>query len=1040
MTQNNQNTLIPNTESLNTFLRKHKIPPGEKRDKIVSTHTTLPGMYHTAGSYHIPQEKQQELYNSIYNHVCVGKKPLHLTESHKGFSYSPFIDDIDTRDSYENNPDLQRKYQEQDIKDYLSYLYESLEKYCELTDDQRYVYIFKKSKPALDTKSGKVKDGWHIMIPNLVAPYELFYLTRANRIMNTGVKELFEKLGYDNSIEDIIDKSVIEVNNWFMYTSGKPAKQPYKLKKIYRVENGNVLEVSRKHLGIVDDRQLIELFSVRNKTPNVILKDDVDIMEIYNKLPDACKSPRHHIKETKTKKESTSKHRPRNVIMNKTSYDIELIKKYVECLNPKRAERYDDWIRVGWCLHNIDWSLLESWIKFSKKSSKFNPGECEDLWYRMKDEGLGLGTLRMWAKNDNRKDYEAIRQQDATAILQRCIHKDHTRISEYIKAKYEDDFVCASLNNKEWYQFKGHRWQYIEDGWSLRENIATSIGYDFQDFAANCFKQMMELRTKSGGPSQMKHGNGQNMMELQQSEETCKQYYKIFTDLAHQLGNKGLLDSIMNECKYRFYDENFRKKLDENDNLLHFTNGVYDLAKDEFREGYPEDYLSLSTNIQYIEDPDEFDYEILAEIQDFFDQVLPEDCVKDYALTLMGSFLSGKNKEQKFYIWTGSGSNGKSMMVDLFQDSLGDYAGTISVSIFTKGRLDANAPSPAVAKLRGKRFVSLQEPEGDDKLHMGIIKQWVGGDKVQGRELNKAPIEFVMKAKFVLVCNDLPTIDSLDGGTWRRIRLLEYLSKFVDNPKKPGEFKIDRSLKDRMEKWREMFLWLLIQYHQKYKKSGIYEPKAVTKVTDEYKENSDFYSQFFNEHLEKDLNSKISGKDAYKYFKIWHKATYEGKKLVLRPNFEKHMSLLMGKLKGNNWHGYRYVEAESQDSDDEDTNQNIMIDDDDEQKSNNDANNNMYSNDIDYEIVEAEDIDNDNNDEDIGNPMQNIEEVYNIKPKKIKTKSIVKAGKHNIESNKLKKINTKLVKNVKYNQTQKGKRKIKHIILDSDAESGYESQ
>jgi P4 family phage/plasmid primase-like protien len=343
----------------------------------------------------------------------------------------------------------------------------------------------------------------------------------------------------------------------------------------------------------------------------------------------------------------------------------------------------------------------------------------------------------------------------------------------------------------------------------------------------------------------------------------------------------------------------------------------------------------------------------------------------------------------------------------LFKDCLGDYGGTISVSIFTKGRLDANAPSPAVAKLKGKRFVDLQEPEGDDKLHMGIIKQWVGGDTVQGRELNKAPIEFVMKAKFVLVCNDLPTIDSLDGGTWRRIRLLEFLSKFVDNPKKSNEFKIDRKLKDKMENWHEMFMWLLIQYHRRYKQSGIKEPPAVTRVTDEYKENSDFYSQFFNEHMEKDLNAKISVKDAYKYFKIWHKSTYEGKKLVLRQNFEKHMSMLMGKPKGSYWMGYQYVSPEDREEDDDDD---IKVAGKCNIESDAEDNNELYTNKIEYEIINESDIDSDSNSE---------AEV-----------KVVKKVKKNTESSKP----TKAIKS-------NGKKKKKTIIYyDSDSDSDSDSE
>jgi P4 family phage/plasmid primase-like protien len=1013
---NNKNNL-----NLIDFMKEYRIIPGEK---YKPTHTSLMCDSHHFGSYHIPSDMNHTLYNLIDLHVFEKKKDLSLTELHEGFKYGPLIDDIDTRDLYEDNPCLERKYSNNDIENYCIYLVSSLEKYCKLSDKQREVYVFQKSKPVLDKKSGMVKDGWHIMMPYLVAPYELFYLARGNRVMNTGVRELFENIGYTNDIDDIIDKCVIDQNGWFMYGASKPRKEPYKLTKIYKVKNGVATEFSKKNLIAKTNRDFIELFSVRNKEINVNYKDDVNIKHIYSKLPDVYRSNKH-VTANKRENHRVDRKRRNNIIKNKTSFDIKIVRKYVECLAPIRAYNYDNWIRVGWCLHNIDYSLLDSWIEFSKKaSSKFTPGVCEDEWDRMKNEGLGIGTLRMWARKDNSKMYEQIKQEDVEAVLESCLNKGHTNISTYIHAKYRDEFICADANSGDWYQFIGHRWKRIQNGWALRDRIANEIGFDFQDYAAKCYEKMIASRA------------GRQMNE-QQMTTVHQTYHKKFSELANRIGDTAMLNNIMNECKFRFYDEEFYNKLDENDSLIHFVNGVYDLDKDEFREGYPEDYISLSTNVEYrdSEDHDEYDQKILDQVFTFLSQVLPDEDVREYALTLMGSFLSGKNKEQKFYIWTGSGSNGKSMTIDLFQDCLGDYAGTISVSIFTKGRLDANAPSPAVAKLKGKRFVSLQEPENDDKLHMGVIKQWVGGDVVQGRELNKAPIEFVMKAKFVLVCNDLPTIDALDGGTWRRIRLLEYGSKFIDNPnpKKKNEFKIDRSLKEKMTEWHEMFIWLLLQYHRKYKRDGIREPPAVTRVTDEYKENSDFYSQFFNEHMEKEFNTKISVKETYNHFKTWHRTTYEGKKLVLKQNFEKHMSVLMGKPKGNYWFGYQYV-----DGDDPEDEELLIKDDNDNNNKNREGKlyteevdeDNLSSNELEYDVISDADIKDDDN-----NVIDEDDELISFKKpknKKSKSKKVDNKKKTN------KDIINELSKSTKY--IKKGGKKRKVIIIeDSDSDSDSDS-
>ena len=46
--------------------------------------------------------------------------------------------------------------------------------------------------------------------------------------------------------------------------------------------------------------------------------------------------------------------------------------------------------------------------------------------------------------------------------------------------------------------------------------------------------------------------------------------------------------------------------------------------------------------------------------------------------------IHGNNKEEKFYIWTGHGSNGKSKCIELLEKVLGDYACTFNISLLTQ--------------------------------------------------------------------------------------------------------------------------------------------------------------------------------------------------------------------------------------------------------------------------------------------------------------------------------------------------------------------
>ena len=312
--------------------------------------------------------------------------------------------------------------------------------------------------------------------------------------------------------------------------------------------------------------------------------------------------------------------------------------------------------------------------------------------------------------------------------------------------------------------------------------------------------------------------------------------------------------SILNEAdtleslKYMFKnndpcDLDFIKKLDENMYLICFENGVYDLQTDTFRDGRPDDYISLCTNYKYLKyDKNNM---IVKEVKRFLQKIQPDKMMRHYMMTLLSTCLSGFVSEENFYIFTGTGANGKSKLMELLKYTLGDLFKPINIRLLTKA-----TPSTELADKKGVRVCMFDELTVLDDIITGFMKVLIGGDTIIARTLNKGPVCFRPQFKPFLLCNQLPNIKSDDDGTWHRIKVIPFVIKFIDptdaakTEKKSvhfgrTQFYADNKLSEKLPGWRQMFMGMLINYHKKYKANGLVHPKLVTDYVIEYRKKCD---------------------------------------------------------------------------------------------------------------------------------------------------------------------------------------------------------
>jgi len=328
---------------------------------------------------------------------------------------------------------------------------------------------------------------------------------------------------------------------------------------------------------------------------------------------------------------------------------------------------------------------------------------------------------------------------------------------------------------------------------------------------------------------------------------------------------------------------------------LGFKNGVYDFKEQTFRQGIQNDYITFSTGYDFLEYDESCPH--TQDIYKFLGQIIPNKRVLDYTLKVLGKALVGV-PDERFYIWTGlSGANGKSTLVNFLENTLGDYMVGVDVSLLTNKRGASSNASPDVVRLRGKRIFTFQEPEHDDKLRTGILKQYTGGDTIIARELFKAPISFKLQGTMIMCCNDLPAVTSCDGGTWRRIRVVEFKSRFCDNPVKQNEFKIDPSIKYKIKYWRPYFMSILIHWYKRFLEEGMNEPDEVKKATDKYKVENDKFNEFFDQVLEESSKDFEPNKTIYSHFSNWWSSNYPNSRIPDIKDLRRAMKIKFGNEK-----------------------------------------------------------------------------------------------------------------------------------------------
>lgn len=556
----------------------------------------------------------------------------------------------------------------------------------------------------------------------------------------------------------------------------------------------------------------------------------------------------------------------------KIKSDTEICIDIKQFIDKTRCMTLSGFLEVGQCIFNItagDKKGIQIWQSLAPSE---HVQDTEKYWPFFKITNTSIGTFRYWCFQDDPEGFKKWQEDNLLNNIWMCLNPTagHSDIANVMYKMYQDRFVCASVKDQLWYEFKGHRFEELDGGVTLRRLLSTEVAEKFEAILNDC-----NVNCSKAPP-------GVEKEKWKAKEELC-------LSIIRGLKSSNYKSNIMREATEIFFDPSFIKLMNSNKTLFATENGVIDLERVSvetaletwIRPGRPEDRITISCGYAFKnfswDDPD------VIFCLEYLNKVYVDEDIRNYNKRVVASCLEGGNKEKIVPIWTGMGNNSKSVFEMICEKIFGDYCAKPPSSLITaKERTSPGSATPEYEVLKYARIAFCQEPKSGSTLNDSTLKELSSGyDTMYSRALNKMPTKIVPQFTLFIVCNNIPKTDGSDIAVINRLRIVEHLSTFSrqapTDEKEQWEkkvFPIDLDFEKKVPKMIQPMLWILLQEYALYKKEGLKTPEVVTKATQLYKESNDKFSQFLDEKFEKVDKDQakivfVRLEQAYGAYKAW---------------------------------------------------------------------------------------------------------------------------------------------------------------------------
>jgi putative DNA primase/helicase len=354
-----------------------------------------------------------------------------------------------------------------------------------------------------------------------------------------------------------------------------------------------------------------------------------------------------------------------------------------------------------------------------------------------------------------------------------------------------------------------------------------------------------------GGVVKLAHQAARNIFH-EAAEAEGEDEQKAIAKWALASQNESRINAMLSQA--RPYLAVGMEELDRDPWLVNCQNGTLDLRTGRLKDHDPADRITKIVPQDYAPDAP------CPRFERFLKEALVDDALIKFVKRYSGYTLTGITRERLLAILYGFGKNGKTTLVELLHEVLGDYARNTDVETLLIKKYQGVGND--VAALKGARFVSAAEVEKGRRLAESKVKQLTGRDTVTARFLFGENFDFKPEFKLWLSTNNKPVIQGTDDAIWDRIRLIPFSQRFEGS-------KADPKLPDKLRaELAGVFAWM-VEGCLEWQEHGLEEPKTVTDATNQYREEMDTLASFLDEVCVIGPHHKVLAEGLYQRYAMW---------------------------------------------------------------------------------------------------------------------------------------------------------------------------